>query len=84
MALKIRNKDVDELAETLARITGETKTTAVKLALRERLARVQQAGSRGSLADELTQIGRHCAALSKLDQRTDDQILGYDKDGVPG
>lgn len=42
MALNVRNKDVEELAETLVRITGETKTDAVRLALRERLARLRQ------------------------------------------
>lgn len=41
MAPHIRNAETEELAETLARVTGETETDAVRRAPRERLQRVQ-------------------------------------------
>ena len=41
MALSIKTVEADRLARTLARLTGETMTEAVTVALRERLAREQ-------------------------------------------
>ncbi|HWD58599.1 MAG TPA: type II toxin-antitoxin system VapB family antitoxin [Stellaceae bacterium] len=39
MALSIKTAEADRLARTLARLTGETMTEAVTVALRERLVR---------------------------------------------
>ncbi|HYE47059.1 MAG TPA: type II toxin-antitoxin system VapB family antitoxin [Caulobacter sp.] len=39
MALSIKTKEADQLARELSRLTGETMTEAVTIALRERLAR---------------------------------------------
>ncbi len=83
MALNIRNPEVERLATELAKRTGETKTDAVAKALRDRLERVRRERSKRSLADELLEIGRHCASLPLLDTRTDDEILGYDENGLP-
>jgi antitoxin VapB len=83
MALNIRNSETERLAAEVARVTGETKTDAVTKALRDRLERIrrEQAGRR--LADELDEIARHTAALPRLDERTAEQILGYDDSGLP-
>lgn len=83
MALNIRNAVVERLAEELAELTGETKTTAVERALRDRLERLKRQRSGRSLADELDAIALHCARLPSLDQRTPDEILGYDEHGLP-
>jgi antitoxin VapB len=83
MALNIRNEETEQLAETLAKLTGETKTEAVTQALRDRLARVRRERSRRRLADELDEIARHCSRLPVLDPRTPDEILGYDEHGLP-
>jgi antitoxin VapB len=83
MALNIRNEETEQLAETLAKLTGETKTEAVTQALRDRLARVRRDRSRRRLADELDEIARHCSRLPVLDPRTPDEILGYDEHGLP-
>ncbi|HEX4112697.1 MAG TPA: helix-turn-helix domain-containing protein [Stellaceae bacterium] len=45
----------------------------------ERRLRSKQPG----LAERLMEIGRHCASLPVLDNRTDDEILGYDEFGIP-
>lgn len=84
MALNIRNSEAERLAAELAKQTGETKTEAVTKALRERLARVRRERSQRCLADELEEIAKHCASLSVLDTRTADEILGYDRHGLPG
>ncbi len=39
MALSIKTAEADELARSLARLTGESMTKAVTIALRERLSR---------------------------------------------
>lgn len=83
MALNIRNADAERLAEELARLTGETKTEAVRKALHERLTRLRRERSRRSLADELDEIARHCASLPVRDARPPDEILGYDEKGLP-
>jgi antitoxin VapB len=36
-----------------------------------------------SLADELDEIAKRCAALPGLDARSADEILGYDEHGLP-
>jgi len=43
MSLNIKNPKAHELARRVARLTGETLTEAVTTALRERLARLEQA-----------------------------------------
>ena len=83
MALNIRNRTTEELAETLARLTGETKTQAITKALRDRLERIRRQRSGQSLAEELDDIALHCASLPVLDDRRADVILGYDENGLP-
>lgn len=83
MALNIRNPDAERLAAELARHTGETKTEAVTKALRDRLDRVRREKSRRRLADELEEIAEDCARLPVLDERSADEILGYDRNGLP-
>lgn len=83
MALNIRNDRAEELAATVARLTGETKTQAVTQALQDRLDKIHEASSKTSLADRILEIGRQCAALPVLDNRIPDEILGYDESGLP-
>ncbi len=83
MALNIRNPETERLAEALARLTGETKTEAVRRALRDRLERLRRERSERRLADELDEIARHCAGLPVRDGRTPEDILGYDQRGLP-
>ena len=83
MALNIRNRTTEVLAETLAGLTGETKTQAVTTALQDRLDRVRRQRSGRSLAQELDDIALHCASLPVLDNRSDEEILGYDGRGLP-
>jgi antitoxin VapB len=83
MPLNIRNKQAEDLAGALAKLTGETKTEAVTQALRERLERVRRARSKRRLADELDEIAVHCAALPIRDFRSEEEILGLDEHGIP-
>ena len=83
MALNIKDPDADKLARTLARETGETITEAVNVAVKERLERLRAGRRPRSLADELDEIALRCAALPVLDERPEDDILGYDTEGLP-
>jgi antitoxin VapB len=71
------------LARRVARLSGESLTAAVVVALRERLERLENRTSVRSLADELDAIARRCAALPVVDARSADEIIGYDEHGVP-
>lgn len=83
MGMNIKNKEAYELTKQLAKLTGESLTTAVTQAVRERLDRVGR--ERGqNLADRLLVIGRDCAAHLKKPYRTIDHgEMLYDERGLP-
>ena len=83
MAPSIKHPEADRLARELARRTGETITEAVTLAIRDRLQRIRARKPGRSLVDELDEIATHCAALPVLDDRSPEDIIGYDERGVP-
>lgn len=90
MALNIKSPEVEDLVEALARMTGESKTEAVRRALaerRERLSLQQGRRERGSdflrfLEEEVwpkappDQLGR------RLSREEEDGILGYGPEGA--
>jgi len=82
MALSIKDPEADRLARAVARATGESLTAAVVTALRERLARVERP-RRTKLADDLLSIGRRCSALPQYDDRSAEDLIGYDASGLP-
>ena len=83
MAPNIRNPETEQLTEAVAKLTGETKTRAVTVALRDRLERLRRRRSGRSLARELDEIALHCASRPTLDARESDEILGYNNRGLP-
>lgn len=83
MALSIKDPEADRLARELAARTGESLTEVVIVALRERLARQQGRTRAVPLRDDLAAIRARCAALPRLDDRSPDDILGYDDHGLP-
>ncbi len=83
MSWSIAHDEADKLARELARLTGESLTDAVLNALRERLSRQRALGQAARFRDELLEIGRRCAALASADERPADEILGYDRHGLP-
>ena len=83
MALNIKDAATDRLARELARATGETITVALRVAIEERLLRVRQRGPSDSAHDNLSDIVRRGRARATLDDRSTEEILGYDADGLP-
>ncbi len=83
MALSLKDKETDRLARAVAALTGETLTDAIRVALAERLERERlRRGESNRLADQLMEIGRHCASLPDFDTRTPDEVVGYDETGM--
>jgi antitoxin VapB len=82
MALSIKTDEADRLARELAGLTQESLTDAVTIALRERLERVQQERRR-DLEGRLRRLIDEYQALEVEDARTDDEIVGYDENGLP-
>jgi antitoxin VapB len=83
MPLSIKDPTTERLARDLAKRTGESITIATKIALEERLRRFGDAARKAILLDDLAAIRRRCAALPVLDDRTPDEIIGYDEHGLP-
>lgn len=82
MALNIKNPRAHDLARRLAQLTGERLTEAVIVSLEERLQRIQGRRAGADEADDILDIGRRCAALPDIDERTADDILGYGPEGT--
>ncbi|MDA9405386.1 MULTISPECIES: type II toxin-antitoxin system VapB family antitoxin [unclassified Bradyrhizobium] len=83
MALSIKDPETEQLARRLAERTGESITTATKRALEERLRRTSFNARKAALLEDLEAIQRRWNALPVLDNRTPDEIIGYDENGIP-
>jgi len=84
MALSVKDPEADRLAREIAERTGETLTGAIVVALRERLSRLRAPATRPSrLIEEMREISRRVRALPRVDERSDEDIVGYDRSGLP-
>ena len=82
--MNIKNKEANQLARQLSKLTGESLTFAVTEAVRERLDRVRSEHG-VDLAERLLLIGRDCAAHLKEPFRSiDHDDMLYDDRGLPG
>lgn len=83
MSLNIKNNEAHQLAQELAALTGESMSTAVTQAVRERLERVRRERN-AALSDRLLAIGKDCAARLKEPFRSVEHgDLLYGEDGLP-
>jgi antitoxin VapB len=83
MSLNIKNKEAHELAQQLAKATGESMAEAVTQAVRERLHRIRRERT-GELSGRLLEIGKDCASHLKEPFRSaDHDSLFYDEKGLP-
>lgn len=84
MSLNIKNPEAQVLATQLSALTGESLTTAVIVALRERLDRQQrQRGAEGK-SERIMQMARRFAAGMAPGSRSEDHATFlYGEDGLP-
>ena len=83
MALNIANKDVEKKAILASRILGVNKTAAVEKALDYYLENCGRQELKKGVCREVGRLFDELAALPVLDDRSPDEILGYDKNGLP-
>jgi antitoxin VapB len=85
MALNIKDEETHQLVSQLARLTGESLTTAVKVSVKERLDRQQKARKGESRLEWLNRISAETAAIMN-DGRTSKELMDelYDEEtGLP-
>ena len=63
MSLNIKNEETCRLARELARLTGETMTGAITVALKERLERERRERSVEARLQRMRAIARRCSEL---------------------
>lgn len=83
MALSIKDPETERLARALAEKTGETITVATRKALEERLRRAGNDLRKAALLEDLAASRRRWSDMPVNDDRSADDILGYDETGVP-
>ena len=82
MSMNIKNPEAHRLARELAELTGESMSTAVTIAVRERRDRV--IAGRGSVSERILELGRDCASrLPASVREADHGELLYGEDGLP-
>lgn len=81
MSLNIKDPEVHQLAQAISKATGESMTSVVKEALRERHARLERQRGRATV-EELLAIADRAAAHAK-GRYVDHAVLLYDENGLP-
>ena len=85
MSLNIKNDETCRLAGELARLTGETMTGAVTVAVRERLERERRARGAERRLREMRAIAERCAKLlGPGPSAVEHGDVLYDERGLPG
>lgn len=90
MGLNIKDPETEQLAGEIARLTGESKTGAIRTALRERKSRLELAGVSGDrtaavralLETEIWPSLPEDVRGRAPSQAEQDEILGYGEYGV--
>ncbi|MDX2178394.1 MAG: type II toxin-antitoxin system VapB family antitoxin [Bryobacteraceae bacterium] len=82
MAINIKNPETEVLARKLADLTGETITETVKRSLEDRLHRRSRVKpSSDDFMARIDAIVNEFNALPVYDDRTPDEIIGYNESG---
>ena len=83
MPLSIKNPETEKLAREISKETGESLTTATTNAFGDRLQRLRGRRHAKNVVQEVDGILHRLDALPILDDRSEDEILGYDSQGLP-
>ncbi len=83
MPISIKNPETEKLARELARETGESITEVVKRSLQDRLQRIRGRRHARELTERVEDILQRLDAMPTVDARSDEEILGYNRLGIP-
>jgi antitoxin VapB len=83
MPISIKNPHTEQLARQLAKETGETITEVITKSLQDRLQRVHGRRTAQPLKEQVADILQRLDALPILSTASEDEILGYDENGIP-
>lgn len=86
MALSIKNKEFEETARELARLTGKSITEAGLVGLKRELERqknIRLVTHSESRVERAMKIAQMSAARPVIGVLSDDDVLGYDEIGAP-
>lgn len=83
MPLHINNPAVEQEIRSLAADTGESLTEAIGIAVRERRRRLRPRIQDPATYEKIMRAAHRIATLPPLNNRFDDEILGYDENGLP-
>lgn len=89
MAMNIKNREVEELADEVARLARETKTEAIRRALQERKVRLEahggkrkgRLGLRAYLESSVWPLVPPAELGRVMSREEEDKILGYGPGG---
>jgi antitoxin VapB len=81
MALNIKDPETDRLARELAELSGLPITTAVRDAIEDRLTVLRHRAR--PAPPGLDEIITRARSRAIIDARPEDEILGYDNQGLP-
>lgn len=83
MPISIKNPEAEKLVRDIAQQTGESLTDCIINALRERNDKLTRKRNRESLEEDLLEIADRVSRMPVRDNRSRDEILGYDEHGIP-
>jgi antitoxin VapB len=81
--LSIKNDATERLARQVADETGESITEAIQKSLEERWQRLKARRRARVLSRQVEDILQRVDAMPTQDNRSADEILGYDEHGLP-
>ena len=83
MPLSIKNDATERLARQVADETGESITEAIQKSLEERWQRLKARRRARVLSRQVEDILQRVDAMPTQDNRSPDEIIGYDEHGLP-
>lgn len=83
MAINIKDLETEKLIREVAELTGEGITETVRIALEDKKKSLAREEAIEADIEAIRKIAEHCSSLPIIDNRSPDEILGYDEFGVP-
>ena len=82
MGISIKDIETETLIRKLSIITGDSLTGVIKMAIAEKLERIEK-HTQNKVDDELLEIVKKARRGRLKDTRTAEEILGYNDKGFP-